>query len=844
MQQLAISRGPFSYAAQLGVLAVLYFTVAKLSLLLAIPPGYATAVWPPSGLAVAAILLGGNRMWPGVWLGATLANLTVHASGIAAVLIGTGNTLEALVGAVLIQRLIGLPQRFESGEDVFTFAAIAAVTSTVAATIGVSAIALAGAMSLVDFAANWWTWWQGDATGIIVFAPLLLFWTARPSRGLSTSRKLEATSFALVLAAAGYIVFGSGLTSLGFSPALLLLTFPLIIWAALRFDQLEVAAAITALCVIAIVYTIVGRGPFASRPVNASLLLLLAFVSIVAITGLVLSAVVGQRRRAKEALHQARDELELRVSVRTQELEEANQSLQQDIVMRTKLEDELRRSEEKFRLLVGGIRDYAVFMLDPDGRIASWNAGAEQIKGYKADEIIGEHFSRFYPPEALARKLPQTELEVAARVGRFEDEGWRLRKDGSAFWANVIITALFDSNGKLRGFAKVTRDMTERRRIEALEQSERKMNEFLAMLGHELRNPLAPIRNALDLMRVQSAGDAKDEWARSVIDRQLTQLTRLVDDLLDVGRITSGKIALHREPIEVNAAIQRAVEASRPLSDASGHTLEVRLSPSPLSVDGDLTRLSQAVLNLLTNAIKYTPPGGRIEVDASREGEFAVIRVKDTGVGMSAELISRAFDLFVQGERSLDRSDGGLGIGLTLVKRLVSLHGGTVSALSEGPGRGSEFIICLPALAHASTAGKQPEPAAWPTPKHQRSRVLVVDDNRDSADTLAALLDAWGHEVRTSYDGPSAITVAAEFQPAVVLLDIGLPKMNGYEVAAQLRKLTNGRSLILVAFTGYGQDEDRRRVREAGFDYHLIKPLEPAALEKILDTVITDAAAA
>ena len=672
----------------------------------------------------------------------------------------------------------------------FKFVAVAAVASTVAATIGVSAIALTGATRLTDFATNWWTWWQGDLTGIIVFAPLILFWTARPSRGLSTSKKIEATLFALVLAAAGYIVFGSGMTSLGFSPALLLLTFPLIIWAALRFEQLEVAAAITALCAIAVVYTIVGRGPFVSSSVNASLLLLLAFVSIVAITGLVLSAVVGQRRRAMEALHQARDELELRVSLRTQELEQANQSLRQDIVVRTKLEDELRRSEEKFRLLVGGIRDYAVFMLDPEGRIATWNEGAEAIKGYKAEEIIGEHFSRFYPQEAIDAKFPQMELEVAARVGRFEDEGWRLRKDGTAFWANVIITALFDSSGQLRGFAKVTRDMTERRRVVALEESERKMNEFLAMLGHELRNPLAPIRNALDLMRIQSNGDSRHEWARSVIDRQLTQLTRLVDDLLDIGRISSGKIALHQEPIEINAAVQRAVEASRPLADASRHTLEVRFSPEPLSVDGDLTRLSQVVLNLLTNAIKYTPAGGRIEVDVAREGESAVVRVKDTGIGMSPELIPTVFDLFVQGERSLDRSEGGLGIGLTLVKRLVSLHGGTVSVHSDGPGRGSEFAISLPALAQSS-APREPQPAVPVAPAHRASRVLIVDDNRDSADTLAALLEAWGHEVRTLYDGPSAIAAVAEFQPNVVLLDIGLPKMNGYEVAAQLRKSAN-----------------------------------------------------
>jgi PAS domain S-box-containing protein len=557
----------------------------------------------------------------------------------------------------------------------------------------------------------------------------------------------------------------------------------------------------------------------------------------------VLSAVVGQRRRATQALHQARDELEVRVSLRTQELEQANQALRQDIVVRTKLEDELRRSEEKFRLLVGGIRDYAVFMLDPEGRIASWNAGAESIKGYKAEEIIGEHFSRFYPQESIDAKVPQMELEVAARVGRFEDEGWRLRKDGTAFWANVIITALFDSSGRLRGFAKVTRDMTERRRVVALEQSERKMNEFLAMLGHELRNPLAPIRNALDLMRIQSDGDSTHEWARSVIDRQLTQLTRLVDDLLDIGRISSGKIALHMEPIDVNAAVQRAVEATRPLADASRHTLDVRFSPQPLSVDGDLTRLSQAVMNLLTNAIKYTPPGGKIDVDVAREGTFAVIRVKDSGIGMAPELIPRVFDLFVQGERSLDRSEGGLGIGLTLVKRLVSLHGGTVSVHSEGPGRGSEFAISIPALAQ-SAVPPETQPAVTVTPARRPSRVLIVDDNRDSADTLAALLEAWGHDVRTLYDGPSVVTAVAEFQPKVVLLDIGLPKMNGYEVAAQLRKSATGRSLILVAFTGYGQDEDRRRVSEAGFDYHLVKPLEPVELQKILDSVIADAAAA
>jgi CheY-like chemotaxis protein/two-component sensor histidine kinase len=344
-------------------------------------------------------------------------------------------------------------------------------------------------------------------------------------------------------------------------------------------------------------------------------------------------------------------------------------------------------------------------------------------------------------------------------------------------------------------------------------------------------------------MRIKSAGDSTQEWSRNVIDRQLTQLTRLVDDLLDVGRITSGKIALHKEPVEIDAAVLRAVESVQPLADARGHTLDVRLARDPLLVDGDLARLSQVVLNLLNNAIKYTPDGGRIEVEVAREADLAIVRVKDTGIGMGADLISRVFDLFVQGERALDRAEGGLGIGLTLVKRLVALHGGDILALSEGPGRGSEFVVRLPALAQKTTkdrARHDARPRELPEPK----RVLVVDDNRDSADTITALLLAWGHEARTLYDAQSVISVVAEFQPDVVMLDIGLPKINGYDLARQLRQSGNSRHIVLVAFTGYGQDDDRRRVREAGFDHHLLKPLQPEALAKIIDAVPAHVAAA
>jgi PAS domain S-box-containing protein len=500
-------------------------------------------------------------------------------------------------------------------------------------------------------------------------------------------------------------------------------------------------------------------------------------------------------------------------------------------------------SEESFRLLVESIQDYAIFMLDVDGNVASWNKGAEKIKGYKADEIIGQPLSRFYPKDAIDRHWPQQELALAKVQGRFEDEGWRLRKDGSKFWANVVITALYAPDGRLRGFAKVTRDMTERKRIEALEGNERKTNEFLAMLAHELRNPLAPIRSALDLMRLTSADDASQEWSRGVIDRQVTQLTRLVDDLLDVGRITSGKIVLKKEPVELNTVVRRATESCHSAAQVRRQALEARFTSESLFVDGDPVRLSQIVTNLLTNAIKYTPENGRIKIGVVRDGNWAMMRIKDTGIGIPPELLPTVFELFVQGERSLARTEGGLGIGLTVVRQLVALHGGTVVARSDGTNKGSEFIVLLPVLAQNHAANESAASVRVNAHRTKR-RVLVVDDNRDSAETLAAVLVTLGHDAHVAYDGPSAIAAAADCHPDVVLLDIGLPGMNGYEVAKRLRESADAQRISLIAITGYGQEEDRRRTRDAGFVHHLIKPVDPGALETILESIPAPAAPA
>ncbi|HEX5864403.1 MAG TPA: MASE1 domain-containing protein, partial [Casimicrobiaceae bacterium] len=459
---------------QVLLLAAVYFVAAKLSLLLAIPPGYVTAVWPPSGIALAAILLWGTRLWPGIWLGAALINLTVEGSPLLAALLATGNTLEAVVSGALIRRFTGARGYFESGAAVIKFVALIALSAPIAAAIGVASLSLLKALPSSDFVINAWTWWLGDASGMIIVTPLIASWCIGAWPRWSLPKAIEAASLAAALALVTFLVFG------GTSPLpLAFIAVPFIIWAAIRFGQREVTALTAIVCAIAIWYTMQGRGPFGLSSSNGSLLILVAYTSTLVLTGLVLSAAIGERGRAIDELRRNNEQLERRIEDRTMEVEVSNQTLRAELVEHTRQEETLRQSEERFRLLVDGVKDYAIFMLDSDGYIKSWNSGAEKIKGYKASEIIGKHFSTFYTQEDLARNWPEHELAIARVEGRFEDEGWRVRKDGTRFWANVIISALHDSEHRLRGFAKVTRDLTTRRRIEALEESEQQMNEFL-----------------------------------------------------------------------------------------------------------------------------------------------------------------------------------------------------------------------------------------------------------------------------------------------------------------------------------------------------------------------------
>jgi PAS domain S-box-containing protein len=501
-----------------------------------------------------------------------------------------------------------------------------------------------------------------------------------------------------------------------------------------------------------------------------------------------------------------------------------------DLTDRRLREQALRQTEERLRLLIEGVVDYAIFMLDPEGVVTSWNAGAERIKGYRRDEILGKHVSRFYLPEDIEAGKPWEELAIARREGRAESEGWRVRKDGERFWARAVVSALYDDGGHLRGFAKVTQDLTDRRALQDLEKAARHVNEFIATLAHELRNPLAPIRAAVQVMAKAPPGHPAHETLRKTIDRQSAQLTRIVDDMVDISRITRGAMTIERAPVDLADVARRALEAAAPLLEGAKHKLKVDLPSRPAVVQGDVHRLTQLVTNLLNNSARYTPEGGRISLDISVENNTVMLRVRDNGRGIEPELLDRIFDMFVQA-RSPARLGGGLGIGLALARKIAELHGGSLEARSAGAGKGAVFTLRLAAAQLPAVSDTGADAALAPDGGGQR--VLIVDDNADAADTLEMVLRSLGYETRVAHDGSTALELAPGFRPHFVLLDIGMPGLDGYEVARRLRAM-KGQAMRIIAITGWGQEADRQRSREAGFDLHLVKPVEPAELVRVL----------
>jgi PAS domain S-box-containing protein len=508
-----------------------------------------------------------------------------------------------------------------------------------------------------------------------------------------------------------------------------------------------------------------------------------------------------------------------------------------NLAARQRAGDVLHAERERFRTTLTSIGD-AVVVTDAQGRITLLNPVAKTLVGW-GDEAVGQPLEAvFRIVNEVTRETVENPVSKVIRLGSIvglANHTVLIAKDGRELSIDDSGAPIRDARGRIVGVVLVFRDITERRGSErALEDADRRKDEFLAMLAHELRNPLAPIRNAAHTLGLLGPGDDRVRWVSGVIERQVGLMTRLVDDLLDVSRITSGKVTLQRESVPVRAVLAQAVEAARPAADSRRQVLEIEGPEDAGWVDGDPARLGQAVGNLLDNAIKYTEQDGRIWLRARVEADEVVIVVEDTGAGIHPELLPHVFDLFIQADRSLERRQGGLGLGLTLVRRLVEMHGGRVEAASPGPGLGSAFTIRLPRLGvEAAAPAAAAEPAA-DRPAGPARRILVVDDQQDSTDSLALFLRLRGHEVRTAHDGPSALEEIERYRPDVVFLDLGLPGMSGYDVARRVRMMNGPGPMRLVALTGYGTDGDRQKTRDAGFDVHLAKPVDPRALDALL----------
>jgi PAS domain S-box-containing protein len=526
-----------------------------------------------------------------------------------------------------------------------------------------------------------------------------------------------------------------------------------------------------------------------------------------------------------------------------------------DLTERRAHEESLRQSEERFRLLVDGVVEYALFMLDANGRVVTWNTGAQRINGYAADEIVGKHLSVFYPRDAVDSGWPEHELQVAAAEGQYQEEGWRVRKDGSRFWAHVTITALRDESGHLRGYAKLTRDLSERQRAQTREEyaalrdqmleAERAArieaqrtvhmkDEFLATLSHELRTPLNAILGWTQVLRMRAKGSEESQLVQglTVIERNARAQVQLIDDLLELSRILAGQVRLDVQRVALVDVIRNAMESVQPAADGKGVRLESVLDARRGIVSGDAARLQQIVWNLLSNAIKFTPKGGRIQVLLERVNSHTESTVSDTGIGISAEFLPHVFGRFTQQDSTPARKYGGLGLGLAISKQLVELHGGSISAKSAGAGKGAAFIVRLP-LVLVDGGEERPEEdaasVATARPALHGTHVLVVDDEADARELIRNVLESQRARVTTLASADEALEFLEASRPDVIVSDVGMAGVDGYQMMRTFREREpKGRTLPAIALTAFARSEDRKRAMLAGYQAHLAKPFDIA----------------
>jgi len=676
-RQAFIDRETLGNFALLSAVALIYFIAGKFGLYFAAFSPSSSPIWPPTGIAAAALLLGGFRLWPAIFLAAFLVNVTTSGTVYTSIGIAAGNTLEAVVCVYLTVHYANGRRVFERTHDFFRFVAFSTVAAAVSPIIGLATLQLGGFVSSNDLARSWLTWWVGDMGGFLLVAPAVILWIENPTIVRDSRRLLEKSLTLAAIVAVGVLEFGGAFPGIGNYP-IGFVCIPILVWSAFRLGQREAATCNFVLAAAAAWGMMRGMGPWARfrDPIN-SFIIPQAFIITMAVMTLAMAAAVWERKRAEAEAKEARRQAE--------------------------------------------------------------------------------------------------------RENRAKDR-------------------------------------------------------FLAMLGHELRNPLGALSNAI---RVAESGGIQPEQAvrvREIIGRQMSHLARLVDDLLDVGRLTAGRITLNRKPLDLAQCARRCVDTLR--LDQAWATRNITLDIQTVWVDADRDRIEQILTNLLSNALNHTRPDGKIVLGVRAEGDRAVIRAEDDGDGIAGDLLARVFDLFVQGDQGPDRPRGGLGIGLTLVRWLVGLHGGTAEVHSGGLGHGSTFTIRMPRIeapAIEATVEQSPNRAVAAAPSEVRRRILIVEDNADAREALRAILEQDGHEVFEAGSGPDGVSSALANHPEVALIDLGLPVFDGYEVARRIRAAAHTNGIVLIAVSGYGLPDDQRKAEQAGFDAHLVKPVDLDLLTELLE---------
>jgi PAS domain S-box-containing protein len=817
------ARGHAMRSALIGTLLLCggYYAGGALGMTLRLVPGGPSEIWLPQGMLLAAMLAAPVRRW---WL-YSVALLPTHAFLTAAFnphvsmsmmfLQHAGQILQTVVAAALLRPILGSPPRLDSLRRMGSFIFTGAFLVPCVVQAGVVGLYLAA-----GFVHDFWPPWEQRVLArvsgaVIVAAPILHFANDWLDVRRRPRRVAELVFLTTCLIAAMPLLFA---WKPGQAPPqwLIIVPLPFLLWSAVRFGPGALGLHLLLVVLAALLWTRAGRGPFATGSVGQVIIALQGFFLFISIPLMMLAALVSQHAQVEASLRDSRAVI--------------------------------KQSEEQVRNFVRHV-PAAVAMFDRKMRYLIYSP--RWLTDYKLgdQDLVGRSHYEVFP------EIPERWKEIhrrclAGEVAVHDDDSF-VRLDGSTDWLRWDVRPWRNAHNQIGGVIMFTEVITERKRAEeehrrllaearvaqALREVDRRKDEFLAMLSHELRNPLAPMTIAIEIMRQCGPVDDSMAWARDVVARQTAQLTRLVDDLLDVSRITLGKITLNQSTLDVRPIIAQAVEAAQPLLTERHHRLAIDLPADPLPIWGDGARLTQIVSNLLNNAARFTADGGSIALAARREGARVVVSVKDDGVGIPPDMRERVFDMFTQIVWPGQRKQEGLGIGLALVKRLVEMHDGEVEVRSAGVGCGTELIIRLPIAPDQGAVANDGVPRERDVAREPRSgRILVVDDNVDAAESLLRLLRQQAHEVRVAYDGLAAVAVAREMNPDVVLLDIGLPHLDGLEVARNLRARSDGPRPLLVAMTGFGQAEDRARTAAAGFDYHLTKPVDPKVLQTVMQS--------